>query len=678
MKYCYKIALINYIFDASYDNVRYFDTDAARDAYFNAKITSWQSLGVNFNAGDLFETVQNIRVPEYGNLINLLSKNYAVVQRQTCDDDYRNPVDDNTAPRLYYFVKRSTQRVGGSIDVQLELDVIMTFINSVNIAPALIERAHLPRFIKDGDKYKFNATAASPLYERESVKSIAQRLTSRVAFQYQINKNPVEYIAANFNNWIRDNVLAWVYIFVSPTKIEGYKQTEGTDKTSEDLIFLQYAGINAPFNQPYGVLCYPIMKTDKKLIVLTKVGNDYKRYDVSNLYGFERLKVLNQELEAKLLTIKISSFPPFPPLTYEAILPNTTGNTAFQINRDTGNLEMLATYNGDAGQFDKLCLFVEGIYTGGNYGVLNVTGQLVDSGLESQKIALDKQSFTKAEITGARNRALNPKLLSADVKTLRVSDGTAFFDYDVQKLGKDEVRFIITEPLSPDITRHYIRVAAEDTGEIYNPEQAKNFFGLTSSQDTTLPFSVNALSTFLANNKNFYLQRSIKTAAAAGKATGSFVGNLLTGQWGDAVGNLMDVANIALERINSNLTLDNMAAAPETVNGANGNAALIAAVTETQIYIEQYAALDVEQRIADDFTYKNGYNFGELAKPSDYYATRKYFNYIKAFIDVVDGDIPETVHDKIKAIFARGVRLWHTDTVEYNLENYERSIDNEQ
>ena len=143
MKYCYKIALINYLFDASYDNVRYFDTDAARDAYFDAKITSWQSLGVNFNAGDLFETVQNIRVPEYGNLINLLSKNYAVVQRQTCDDDYRNPVDDKTAPRLYYFVKRSTQRVGGSIDVQLELDVIMTFINSVNIAPALIERAHL-------------------------------------------------------------------------------------------------------------------------------------------------------------------------------------------------------------------------------------------------------------------------------------------------------------------------------------------------------------------------------------------------------------------------------------------------------------------------------------------------------------------------------------------------------
>lgn len=113
----------------------------------------------------------------------------------------------------------------------------MTFINSVNIAPALIERAHLPRFIKDGDKYKFNATAVSPLYERESVKSIAQRLTSRVAFQYQINKNPVEYIAANFNEWIRDNVLAWVYIFVSPTKIEGYKQGEGTERRRKTLYF---------------------------------------------------------------------------------------------------------------------------------------------------------------------------------------------------------------------------------------------------------------------------------------------------------------------------------------------------------------------------------------------------------------------------------------------------------
>lgn len=674
MKYCYKIALVNYLFDASYENVRYFDTDTARDAYFDAKITSWQSLGVNFNAGDLFETVQNIRVPEYGNLINLLSKNYAVVQRQTCDDDYKNPVDDNTAPRLYYFVKRSTQRVGGSIDIQLELDVIMTFINSVNIAPALIERAHLPRFIKDGNKYKFNATATSPLYERESVKSIAQRLTSRVAFEYQINTNSVSFVASQFNEWIRDNVLAWVYIYLSPTKVQGYKQGDGTDNTSEDLLFIQYVNNNAPFNQPYAVLCYPIMKTDKKLKILTKVGTVYKSYDISNLFGFERLKVINQELEAKLLTIKISSLPPFPAQSYEM---GEAENTAFQINPTTGNLEMFAKYNGDAGTFDKVTLFVESIYTGGGYGVLNVTGQAVANGFYSQKITLDKQSFTKAEITGARSRALNPKLLSADVKTLRVSDGTAFFDYDVQKLGKDEVRFIITEPFSPDITRHYIRVAPEDTGEIYNPAQAWNFFGLTSSQDTTLPFSVNGLSTFLANNKNFYLQRSIKTAAAAGKAAGSFVGNLLTGQWGAAVGNIMDGANIALERINSNLTLDNMANAPETVNGANGNAALIAAVTETQIYIEQYAALEVEQRIADDFTYKNGYNFGELAKPSEYYATRKYFNYIQAIIDVVDGDIPETVHDKMKAIFARGVRLWHTDTVEYNLENYERSLDNE-
>lgn len=674
MKYCYKIALVNYLFDASYENVRYFDTDTARDAYFDAKIKSWQSLGVNFNAGDLFETVQNIRVPEYGNLINLLSKNYAVVQRQTCDDDYKNPVDDNTAPRLYYFVKRSTQRVGGSIDIQLELDVIMTFINSVNIAPALIERAHLPRFIKDGDKYKFNATAASPLYERESVKSIAQRLTSRVAFEYQINTNSVSFVANQFNEWIRDNVLAWVYIYLSPTKVQGYKQGDGTDKTTEDLLFIQYVNNNAPFNQPYAVLCYPIMKTDKKLKILTKVGTAYKSYDVSNLFGFERLKVINQELEAKLLTIKISSMPPFPAQSYEM---GEAENTAFQINPTTGNLEMFAKYNGDAGTFDKVTLFVESIYTGGGYGVLNVTGQAVANGFYSQKITLDKQSFTKAEITGARSRALNPKLLSADIKTLRVSDGTAFFDYDVQKLGKDEVRFIITEPFSPDVTRHYIRVAPEDTGEIYNPAQAWNFFGLTASQDTTLPFSVNGLSTFLANNKNFYLQRNITTAAAAGKAAGSFVGNLLTGQWGAAVGNIMDGANIALERINSNLTLDNMANAPETVNGANGNAALIAAVTETQIYIEQYAALDVEQRIADDFTYKNGYNFGELAKPSEYYATRKYFNYIQAIIDVVDGDIPETVHDKMKAIFARGVRLWHTDTVEYNLENYERSLDNE-
>ena len=407
MKYCYKIALINYLFDASYDNVRYFDTDAARDAYFNAKITSWQSLGVNFNAGDLFETVQNIRVPEYGNLINLLSKNYAVVQRQTCDDDYRNPVDDNTAPRLYYFVKRSTQRVGGSIDVQLELDVIMTFINSVNIAPALIERAHLPRFIKDGDKYKFNATAASPLYERESVKSIAQRLTSRVAFKYQINTDKLTELADRFNNWIADNVLSWVYIYLSPTKIEGYKQGQGTEKTAEDVLFIQYASNYAPFNQPYAVLCYPIMKTDKKLKIKTMYADDvWAEYDVSNLFGFERLKVINQELEAKLLTIKTSSFPPFPAMTYTHGIADREG---FEI-ANNGDLIMYAHYNGAEGNFDTIAPFVEGIFTGGGYGVLNITGQAVANGFYSQKNHARQTKLHKGGNHGRAQSRTKPKI----------------------------------------------------------------------------------------------------------------------------------------------------------------------------------------------------------------------------------------------------------------------------
>lgn len=692
MKYCYKIALINYLFDASYDNVRYFDTDAARDAYFDAKITSWQSLGVNFNAGDLFETVQNIRVPEYGNLINLLSKNYAVVQRQTCDDDYRNPVDDNTAPRLYYFVKRSTQRVGGSIDIQLELDVIMTFNNSTN-AYGVIERAHLERFINPpaiAEKSKiFNNAPTSPLFEREQFRNLPQRLISRTRIKWQTIGGSD---SAAFNDFLYENVLAWVYVYLSHSDYSYINkgQTEksefyfNTYLTAEDVF-------GAAIVQPYAIVAYPIYNANTtKRIYVKPEGKEQYLIDAEGFNEFEKLN-RNDGFTGKVLNIKISPFPPFNVGEY------TKGDAAGSFNVDTsGNLILNAfdTTNSPHVWTKETA----GVQSTATLGILGFFGQYLVHPHTAVVKTNFKQGVFLPELKAATKESddFNPKKITSDFYTVRITDGVNNYDVDALKVyttytyGQkriEDYNLILNayEPFTPDITRHYIYIQGSNDNGVFTPDTEKNFTGLIASQDLSMPYSKNNLDIYLASNKNFYLQRDISLGQKAGHAAinrgAGFFGSLFGGDIGGAFKNLFgaatDAADMAIERAQSDLTLDNMRNSPEVVQNANGSIALMTAVTNCQIYLEEYAALPAEYAIAQDYMQKNGFKYGRNGKVRDFQNIRKKYNYVQAIINYLEGDVPERVHDKIKEVYARGVRFWNTDDVNFDANNYERSIDNE-
>lgn len=200
-----------------------------------------------------------------------------------------------------------------------------------------------------------------------------------------------------------------------------------------------------------------------------------------------------------------------------------------------------------------------------------------------------------------------------------------------------------------------------------------------------MPYSKNNLDIYLASNKNFYLQRDISLGQKAGHAAinrgAGFFGSLFGGDIGGAFKNLFgaatDAADMAIERAQSDLTLDNMRNSPEVVQNANGSIALMTAVTNCQIYLEEYAALPAEYAIAQDYMQKNGFKYGRNGKVRDFQNIRKKYNYVQAIINYLEGDVPERVHDKIKEVYARGVRFWNTDDVNFDANNYERSIDNE-
>lgn len=695
MKYCYKIALINYLFDASYENVRYFDTDAARDAYFDAKISSWQSLGVNFNAGDLFETVQNIRVPDYGNLINLLSKNYAVVQRQTCDDDYRNPVDDNTAPRLYYFVKRSTQRVGGSIDIQLELDVIMTFNNSTN-AYGVIERAHLERFINAPadapNTVIYNNEPTSPLFEREQFRNLPQRLLARTRVRWKVNTAQED--GADINDFLNDNIQSWVYVYLSHSDYK-YLKLEDTVETKSEFYFNSYLTSDDVFGgaivQPYAIIAYPIYAAGSDKKIYAKSNNTKWLIDAE---GFDEFEKLNRTdgFSAKVLNMKISPFPPFNVGDY--IKGNEDGSYNFDAD---GNLILnIFTAQGSPNVWTKESAFVRSSMNG---GVIALFGQYLSRPFTATVIPQCKQGVTRSVVKTAATESadFNPKKISADFYTLRLTDGTNNYDvdalkvlmtYDVeaQEIKNYKLTLFAYEPFTPDITRHYIYYSGSDARGVFIPATEKNFTGLIAAQDLSMPFSKNNLDIYLASNKNFYLQRDIsmgqRAAHAAINRGAGFFGSIAGGDFGGAFrsifGAATDAADIAIERAQSDLTLDNMRNSPEVVQNANGSIALMTAVTNCQIYLEEYAALPAEYAIAQDYMQKNGFKYGRNGKVRDFQNIRKKYNYVQAIINYLEGDVPERVHDKIKEVYARGVRFWNTDDVDFDANNYERSIDNEQ
>lgn len=694
MKYCYKIALINYLFDASYDNVRYFDTDAARDEYFDAKITSWQSLGVNFNAGDLFETVQNIRMPEYGNLINLLSKNYAVVQRQTSADDYRNPVDDKTAPRLYYFVKRSTQRAGGSIDVQLELDVIMTFNNSTN-AYGVIERAHLERFINAPvdapNTVVYNNEPTSPLFEREQFRNLPQRLIARTRVRWKVNT--AQENGADINDFLNDNIQAWVYVYLSHSDYK-YLKLEGAAETKSEFYFNSYLTADNVFGgaivQPYAIIAYPIYAAGSDKKIYAKSNNTKWLIDAEGFDEFEKLNRIDG-FSARVLNIKISPFPPFNVGDY--IKGNEDGSYNFDAD---GNLILnVFTTQGSPNVWTKESAFVRSSQSG---GIIALFGQYLSRPFSATVIPQCKQGVARSAVKTAATESadFNPKKISADFYTLRLTDGTNNYDvdalkvlmtYDVeaQEIKNYKLTLYAYEPFTPDITRHYIYYSGSDARGVFIPATEKNFTGLIAAQDLSMPFSKNNLDIYLASNKNFYLQRDIsmgqRAAHAAINRGAGFLGSIAGGDLGGAFRSLLgaatDAADIAIERAQSDLTLDNMRNSPEVVQNANGSIALMTAVTNCQIYVEEYAALPAEYALAQDYMHKNGFKYGRNGKIRDFQNIRKKYNYVQAIINYLEGDVPERVHDKIKEVYARGVRFWNTDDVDFDTNNYERSFDNE-
>lgn len=664
----YEIALCSVWWCAGCENVRYFNSVAEQTSYFETLASGKFSPLANFNMGNNVETTIHYKDASGRTPEELVACNYAVIRhKDTPEGDY-----------IYrYFFARCSQDSGVQIRAELSLDDIQTnyFRYKNTISPCVIERAHLNRWSDASQAVlSFDTSPKSKLFKSEGV-SLPKRTISRN--EQMICPKGAPQIAIDFFN---NNIAGWVYIFVEPRTYKVYN-APGTEGELFDVNF--QPAISRIFSNALGFVCewaiffYPLFN---------KSGSVMIDGQAINWNGLEAFRENNNDT-SYFYSIKVSRVPPFRSgynYSYEPFGNILTITSTDPSQRNTSGVR--TSSGGDGIGYLSFTYEEEIEEIIGNISIND------DSTISGNDLNF---TFNKSSVMGNRNPAFNPKLLSADVSELEVYNGSSVFIYDILKIGKSNPSFRYREVIFADINRS---LCTYDSGEnknnaVYTEDTLYNYTGASASDDYSLPIRNDQLQSFLANNKNFYLQRNIGmmrqitgVLASSAKSKISMAGNVLSGNIAGAVqqgiGSTIDTAqsafNIMADRINSNLTLDNMENAPDALQNANGNVLYNIIVTKDRslkIAFETRRALDCDIKPYDDFLYMYGFAFNELANISDYDNVRKYFNYIKADIEIISAPISTLEEDRLKERFRTGVRFWNSDNIQYTLENYENSLE---
>ena len=336
-------------------------------------------------------------------------------------------------------------------------------------------------------------------------------------------------------------------------------------------------------------------------------------------------------------------------------------------------------------------------------------------------IPLDREIYNetinKSDLKGNRSYKFNPKIYMQDFTEVRVCFGSDVWSYDLTKMGDRCLKYF--EVMSPDITRIIMTIAppplTPDEDPIYIDDNEKILSGPVFSQDMGMPFSQNQLDTYLANNKNFYQQRDISLSyqeKVAGANFGLGVANsIIGGAFGAAGAQLnktafgrglgaaksivgagmsivqggvnygLSLEGIENQRIQIDLTLDNMRNAPEAIFNVNGNVFVGMGPNKYALQYQYYQALKRDLAAADDQMFIYGYNYNRIDNVKNVDNIRHYFNYVRANLTTMSTPfgMPDEVHDAFRQLFERGLRMWNvTDQMfKYEKENYENWLDEE-
>lgn len=679
MELMYQIALINVEWDNTYTNAVRFNNRAEQETYFNIPTIFDTAPAINFNLGTLLKTSVCVRLDT--TVLKLMNYNYCVIRS----------LANTPLQYYYYFINDIIYDTATQVTLNLELDVITTYYCDLKFNDCWCDRAHLPRFISvNNELVQFNYLADNNyLFERENLEKYSKRVVDKYKLGLQIDgKNYNDFYA-----WIKANISGWVYVFLSEGEYKTYEVgfTSGQPRqlTATRLTPIRYGfGTTSSVEGSVSVICYPIYKGLGKLYVNAtnvpsgKVGG---RVELSE-FGFSQFESHNIDSVAKIYNMKLSCMPPYITENFNSYTIN--GNDLYlngSISSDNKTIQCATNiYYPTRGDFG--CIVTE--LSGRGMIVLQLQNLLNTQNKSicvTEKLELGNyypKVFYKSSIKQDSNHPLyNPKMQSEDIMEIKISCGYGdSFIYDYQKLNKSEIQFYYTEMITPEITKILISYKPTDNLGIFSLASTNNYTGFIGSNDLAIPYNNSQYASFIAQNKNFFLQRDIKQTVGTYNGIMNSGALILNGKLGSGVASGMGtVINQTAERLQSNLTLDNMRNSKQDLHNATGNVIFNMNIQEIAPYVEIYKTLDQQMQNNNDYMNLYGFAYNRQDNIKNLDNIRKYYNYIKALPEMITTDygLANNVRQRIKDIITRGVRLWNvTDNMfNFSAPNYERGFD---
>lgn len=706
----YQIATLNTPFDSTYLDVVRFDTRAEQQTYFNVSELFNGAPFINFDPKTLLNTDIYYVMPD-GVPAEMLGHNYCIIKDNAAEV---------TPAYYYYFIKQSEFDAGKQVHLTLELDIYQTYYIDTEFQDCFITKAHLNRFIKrsDGNLY-FDFTPESNLFVREEITGAPKRLVNLEECEMSYPAVIPDGLAI----FLRTQLLGWIYVYLK-RNASGYKFQHALDSTrTPESGFTETSTFGYAFSSEendlsgaYNVFAVPLFRDPQTVWEVKYVDSEGATHrnliSESGLAGFIR-----DNGTSDILAIKFSMLPPWDPEYDFSDFTITTnpGHTRLTMQYsekvqsiviDNGGFRINGTYASDVFYINSQRLYK-------NY--------LLFASFDADKIDANggismpyAAGFAASAVKGDRNIKYNPKIFSQDFSEMVVFMGSSNASFDFTKLGENFARFKYSEGMTPDIMRATLSITHDDDDPGVYIKENENEAALSITQDTTMPFAENQLDTYLANNKNFYQQRDINLSYQEKVAGTNFgfglAGNIVSGIFGGigavkaksglfktmlgenavkaglgiaqtSVNYGLSLEGIENQRIQSDLTLDNMRNAPQNAQGVNGNMFTMFNLNKYSIYAGFYQALKRDLAAADDQMFIYGYNYNRIDNVKNVDNIRHYFNYVRANLTTMSTPfgMPDEVHDAFRQLFERGLRMWNvTDQMfKYEKENYENWLDEE-
>lgn len=646
--------LTNVKFNDSYKDACYFPTVAARDA---ALIGSnlFSPDNINFNYGSIVST--SCVINEYN------QQNYIIIK------------DDETDKKYFYFIDSVDYLSSNQWRLYLKMDVINQYMVGdayKSIPPCLIERAHVDRFVKDGNNWRFN------------VSNDAEIIVPEFNFDYiteKRNKVNIKYCKdERVNKWLNENVACWRTYYIDSAHGFTFYQY-GALSSSDPLKSSTYKGNFAKsftyvdgnvVNDEYVTFCEPVYRHNgAKIIFSNSKWNVKVTWNGCNLFS-------NNNVNNYIYNIKYTTCCPlnFDNLLSDNVIignnliisrtktpimpdeddPNIIVYTAddevqFRGFRFSGNIKMLLNYSMRQMDTDPYVYFP------------GVIGGFGSTEKHLQNVTVNERfSFTKGELKGKRKNMFEPKRL-LDCKRITLRDSAnGEYSYRLLYCATNSIPLLYSEMNNITNNNYYYRLGK--TG-IIPDANSENWQGVVNTCDYSQQIVNDSYDSYIANNKNFQTIRGIGylTNVATSAASGSIAG----------LGN--NLVNFALDE----LRLDNLKNAPNSLRNTNDTFALNLKVNKDSLslYLDVETCRQIEEDKYINYLYNYGYKINKIDWITRYVDTRRYFNYIKCQIDTINSELPNEAELEIKRIFNNGVRLWndYNNMYEYENENYEKIID---